>query len=372
MKNIFVDGHIFDKEFQGTVTFVRNLYRSLSKFDDIKIAIGVKNINNAKKLFSGCKNIEFIQYKATSRIRYITEIPSILQKGNFDYAHFQYVIPPFKTNKKTKIIVTIHDILYYDFPEEFPLSYRIIRDLTFKYSARNADIITTVSNYSRVKISEIFKIPQENIYLIPNGLSEEFMKDYSKGKAKAFIEKNFNIKNEYILYVSRIEPRKNHELLLSAYLKLKLWGKNIDLIFIGKETIKNKILKKILKNIPDSIKEKIHIFSSISPEEVKKFYLASRLMVYPSKAEGFGIPVIEAFALGIPTLFSYTTSMSEFSFAKKGGFDPYSLESLMEKITKQLEGDLFTEDELEKIKKYVRDYYNWERISKKFYEQVLI
>ena len=95
------------------------------------------------------------------------QVPTVGDKclHNIDYAHFQYVIPPIK---KCKYIVTIHDVLFLDFPQYFPFLYRLKNNLLFKYSAKKSDIVLTVSQYSKERIEMHFNI--NDVKIIPNAV----------------------------------------------------------------------------------------------------------------------------------------------------------------------------------------------------------
>lgn len=363
MKKVFVDGYVLDGTFQGSATFIYNLYRSFAAlYNTTKIVIGTNNIDYVNKLFMDFNNVSTVKYKSESRLRYLIDIPKILKSGGFDYAHFTYMTPLFKP-KHCKFIVNLHDILYRDIPTEFSFRYKIIRDLAFRYAANKSDIIVTISRYSKIGINRYFKIPIEKINILTIGLPNEFNGQIDVSMAKNHVKNKLNIENDYILYVSRIEPRKNHELLLQAYLDLQLWKKNISLVFVGKSDIENVNLLKLLQNLPYKIKQYVILINKLEFNLLVELYKAAKIFVYPSKAEGFGIPIIEALALGIPTLCSNTTAMYEFKFIKKGFFNPYSLDSLKYKLKLALNGSLFSDSEIAKIQKYVRSYFRWDNAS---------
>lgn len=367
MKKIrfFVDGHVLNGQFHGTATFLEYLYKEIAeKNKNIEIVIGAYNYDYAVKLFQNYSNIQIVKYNSDSKLRFLVDIPRILKNQYFDYAHFQYVIPFYKPNN-CKYIVTIHDILYKDFPDEFSFIYKFSRNIFFKYAAKKSDIITTVSEYSKRSIAKYFRIDINKIDILPIGISQDFCHDYDKNTSRDFVKKNLSIQNNYILYVSRIEPRKNHELLLQAYLDLQLWKENIDLVMVGKVYIKNQKYSELLNEIPQEAKKNIHLLENLSFDILFELYKSARMSVYPSKAEGFGIPIVESLALGIPTLFSNTTAMSEFKFAEKYFIDPFDLKSLRDKIRLELGNGIYSEKEQEAMKENICLNYNWYNCAKK-------
>ena len=136
---IFVDAHVFDGEFQGTRTFIKGIYSILAEKSDLQIFLAAHDIENLRSEFAKNEKIVFIQYKTRSSLtRLLYEIPSILRKYEIHYAHFQYISPFIK---RCRYIVTIHDLLFMEYPREFPLLYRLTRSIIFKRSTATADIV---------------------------------------------------------------------------------------------------------------------------------------------------------------------------------------------------------------------------------------
>ena len=165
---IFVDAHVFDGEYQGTQTYLREMYLKILDFRrDIIVYFGAADIACINSIFGHFNNARFIQYNSKRPFnRLFIEIPRIIDHLQCTYAHFQYVIP-FKKYQYCTYIVTIHDILFNDFPNEFSFLYRLQRNITFKLSAKRCDILLTVSNYSKNKISKRYNIDINTIlYLL--------------------------------------------------------------------------------------------------------------------------------------------------------------------------------------------------------------
>lgn len=368
MKNIkfFVDGHVLNGQFHGTATFLEYLYKEVAEQNkNIEITIGSYNYKYANKLFRNYSNVKVVKYNNNSKLRLFFDIPMILKNNDFDFAHFQYVIPFYKP-KGCKYIVTIHDILYKDIPKEFSFIYKFIRNITFKYAAKRSDYVTTVSEYSKNSVAKYFGINADTIGIITNGLSQEFYLGYDVAKSKNNIKNELKIENYYIIYVSRIEPRKNHDQLLQAYLNLKLWEKNISLVVVGKVYTENYKYTNLMSNIPLEAKKYIYFLENLNFSVLLDLYRSARISVYPSKAEGFGIPIIESLSLAVPTLFSNTTAMSEFKFAEKYFIDPFDIKSLEEKIAFELEYGIYKKNELLAIQKKIRKKFSWKNSAKQF------
>lgn len=354
-RNYLVDCHCFDSNLsQGITTYIEGIYKYLPHIaKDINFYFVASNLNKIQKIFGCGDNIKYIPLKSKDRInRLFFEIPKIIKKYNIEYAHYQYICP-FIKNCKT--IVTLHDILFVDYPQYFPFTYRLFKGLMFKISARRADMLCTVSEYSREQISRHYKINKEEIVITPNAVSKEFY-SINGDKPEFFPEK-------YILYVSRIEPRKNHIAIIKAFKRLKLADDNYNLVFIGKETVATPEFHRALNNLTDNIKKRIKVISQSSFAELKLWYKYASLFVYPSFAEGFGIPPIEAAAAEVPVICNNSTAMSEFSFLGKNLIDISDENVLDDRIIDCIYNKSF---DLETISHKVKQIYDWKTIAVNF------
>jgi len=211
-----------------------------------------------------------------------------------------------------------------DYPHYFPKFYSEKRKYLFNYSARNSDYLLTVSEYSKQRISDVFKIPGTRILITPNGVSDTFLNcRVAKEKSAEYIFEKYQVK-EFLLYVSRIEERKNQHLLLDWYAVNKMWSLGYSLVFIGNDTF-NSRFDSLISSLEVDAKESIKWFSEMSDDDLLHFYNAAKCFIYPSKAEGFGIPVLEAAVLETPVVCSDKTAMREFDFFDLK-FDPDNIE----------------------------------------------
>jgi glycosyltransferase involved in cell wall biosynthesis len=353
---IFVDGRVFDTEYQGTRTYIHNLYKIIDQIGDFEIFMASCNLDNTAAFFPGSSNINFIRYNTVSKLqRAFRELPEMMTRHRIDAAHYQYVAPP---RKNCLQIVTIHDLLFKDFPEEFSFGYKMVKGAAFYLSAKRADLVTTVSDYSKKAIVRHFNIPEKNIHVVPNGVSGFFFEPYDKQKVALEVWEKFSLKN-YILYVSRIEPRKNQLDLLRAYLDLGLHKQGKSLVFVGRTSIAVPQLQELLAPLDEDIKSRIFFLEDISNADLRRLYQAAELFVYPSKGEGFGIPPLEAGALGVPTICSNTTAMEEFSFFGDGHINP-DADTLKTAIVRALAE---APSGLREISNAIRKRYGWEKAA---------
>jgi len=364
---LFVDAHCFDKEHQGTRAYIKRIYTEFSKKNShVELYFGARDIDNLQRELENIPNSKFIKYRFPFTItRLLIEVPLLIRRYRIDLAHFQYIIPLIRN---CRYIVTTHDVLFNDFKSEFPTFYRLSRNFLFRYSIRHADIVTTVSEYSKASIRKYFKVGSE-IYITPNGVSEDFFEPFDKNTSRNYINEKFGIAR-YLLFVSRFEPRKNHALLLRAYLDLKLYLKGYSLVLLGHMSMKEPEFNTLLNHLPDDIKRFILVSATVNDQDLYHFYRGADVFIYPSKAEGFGLPPIEAGALKIPVICSNATAMYDFTFFGEYHIDPENYELFVQKIN-QIISNPPSEAQLAKISNEIANRYLFNNAATKLSEAIL-
>ena len=352
---IFIDAHVFDGIPQGTVTYLSGIYSELIKDKRFQLYVGSNEKSIAEK-FLGSNNFIHIKYKTHSRLkRLLYTIPKALKENQIDFAHFQYISP---LQKPCKYIVTIHDLLFLEFPKSFPLSYRIKNSILFYLSSKRADLVTTVSSYSKKSIQKFFNIPFDKIEITPNAVIEAHEKPESIQQLQG---------KRFILFVSRIEPRKNQALLIEIWKELNLADQNTELVLVGSEVIIDNQFNQQLQGLTEKEKEHFHWLTNVPSQNLLWLYKNCSLFVYPSVAEGFGIPPLEAAIYGAKVICSNTTAMADFDFFKEFSFSPLN----KEEIKKQLLRTLSQEFPHQYVRKEILDRYNWVMISRNFTSEIL-
>ena len=360
---LFVDAHVFDDKPQGTRTFIREIYLILAKLPGIRLYLGAYDTDSLAALFPPGESVVLVKYKSRSGLRRLLfDIPGIVRRYGIDYAHFQYMTPPWKNCRQ---IVTIHDVIFNDFPDEFSWSYRVRKRLLYGLAAWRADILTTVSEFSRGSIKKFLHTGARPVHVVPNGVSEKFFQPFDSRRSAGYIRDKYGVER-YILYVSRIEPRKNHLMILRAWLELKLYEQGFHLVFLGHETIPVPDLDRMIAGLPAEAKRYLLIDSEVKDEDLLEMYRAATLFVYPSKAEGFGIPPLEAAALRVPVLCSNTSAMKDFSFFGENHLDPYDYPAFKQRLHDVLSTPP-DKAYLEEVAALIRREYSWDGSARKLY-----
>ena len=182
-----------------------------------------------------------------------------------------------------------------------------LRALT-RFAAKRSRTVITGSGYSRDDIISSYGIDPEKVAVVPYGVSPLFSPEKDADRTQRVLERH-GIRQPYILFVGRLNPRKNLKSLSSIFLELKKKAFPHQLVIVGKQDYKSEeIVQTVGKsNFSDSI-----IFTGFVPDgDLPFLYQGAELFVYISLFEGVGLPVLEAMSSGLPVLTSNTTSLRE-------------------------------------------------------------
>lgn len=209
--------------------------------------------------------------------------------------------------EKTPIpsVVTIHDLIFLRYPEYYKKADIKIYELKFKHACVVADQIIAVSEQTKRDLIEFFQIPAEKIKVIYQTCDTRFQIKLSQEELQKTQQK-YQLPTRFILNVGTIEARKNLLLLVQALSHL---SPEIPLVVVGKATsYKKEVLRYIHQH---AISNPILFLENVDSADLPAIYQLADLFVYPSKFEGFGIPILEALNSGIPVLAAKGSCLEE-------------------------------------------------------------
>ena len=240
-------------------------------------------------------------------------------RTNLDLVHCPTVSTPFFCKSKTKLILTVHDLIPLIFPQYHNLRRNIYFRLFLKPALTRADKIIAVSNNTKADLIKYFHLSEAKIKVIHLGVDNKFKPTINKE-----ILIKYNLPTDYLLFVGTLEPRKNLERLIQAYNSLHITQK---LVIVGK---KGWDYKKLLKH------KNIQFTDYVEEKDLPAIYSQAKLFIYPSLYEGFGLPVLEAMACGCPTITSNLSSLPEVAGDAALLINPYSVQDIARAINKLL------------------------------------
>ena len=229
-----------------------------------------------------------------------------LEKEKIDIFHgLSNELPLNIHQSEVKSIVTIHDLIFLRYPQYYHSIDRKIYTYKFRKACENADKIIAISECTKRDIIEFFRIPADKIEVVYQGCDPSFIHPVAEEK-KREVRAKYRLPDQYILNVGSIEERKN---ALSAVQALMMLPEQIHLVIVGRHTEYTDKVEHFIKE--NKLEERVHIISNVPFDDLPAFYQLAEIFVYPSRFEGFGIPIIEALYSGIPVVAATGSCLEE-------------------------------------------------------------
>lgn len=241
-----------------------------------------------------------------------------LLKNNIDIYHgLSHEIPKGIDKTNIKSIVTIHDLIFERFPDQYNLIDRKIYSYKFQYACKHANKIIAISKQTKDDLIEFYEVPESKIAVCYQSCDERFFKKVSE-EEKAIVKKIYGLPDRFFLYTGSVIERKNLLVICQSMeiLKNKI---QIPLVVIGdggayKQTIKKFLREKNMNDLVIFLSEQettACLPGYTMATDFPAIYQQAECMIYPSIFEGFGIPVLEALCSKIPVITSNISSLPE-------------------------------------------------------------
>lgn len=205
--------------------------------------------------------------------------------------------------RNSGIINTIHDMGAWDSADEMTTLSRYYFKVSYRHAAKISEKIITVSHFSKERICSILCVPESRVDVIYSAVYDEIL----NGELVSFdkVKIKYNLPDKYIMTLSTLEPRKNMVILLDAFNNIAD-RVDYDLVLVGRKGWKMDSLLEMYQ-----AKERIHITGFVEDNHLSALYKNALCFVFPSLYEGFGLPPVEALALGTPVISSDAASLPE-------------------------------------------------------------
>ena len=252
-------------------------------------------------------------------------IPLDLYRRPVDLLHATYVVPPVCP---TRCVLTLHDIGFVLRPELFPWIIRQRLTLLTRWGAKRARRIITISQYSKGTIVDVLGVEPERVVVTPLGVDDVYHPADEDDEA---VLRRHGLSSGYILYVGKVQARKNTARLVRAYHALRQRLKDPPpLVIAGPRTWKSDETFETVERL--SLAGDITFTGYVPDGDLPALYRRALLLVYPSLFEGFALPLIEAMACGTPVVASRITSIPEVAGDAAVLFDPTSVEDIADSL----------------------------------------
>lgn len=240
-----------------------------------------------------------------------------------DAFHTAYYPVPFV---RVPTVLTVHDLRFLHMPETYQRARYWFLRASVPYSLSVAKRIVTVSENTKDDLINYLGVPSKKIDVSYNPVSANFARIKTDRDTNLAETKNkLKLPDKFILYVGTFEPRKNLGRLLEAFILVRRRF-NYKLVILGKREWDSDILFDIVKQ--NHLKNDVVFTGYVEEEDIRSVYSLASVLAFPSLHEGFGIPVIEAMACGVPVLTSNVSALPEVAGDAAILVDPYSIDSI--------------------------------------------
>lgn len=232
--------------------------------------------------------------------------PDSLLRGLDLFHATDHLIPKLS---RIPVVATLMDAIPLSHPEWVRARWVNLKNWLWRRTARWADHVLTVSEYSKQDISRFFGIDLEKISVVPLGVDARYFERFAPAQRREVIRR-LGLPEQFYLFVGTIQPRKNLERLLDAHAALSRRRQaETPLVIVGRLGWGCEVLMARLSD--DSLRGRVYWLKYLPDRDVRVLLQTARALVLPSLYEGFGLPVVEAFASGSPVITSAATSLPE-------------------------------------------------------------
>ncbi|HEY3277433.1 MAG TPA: glycosyltransferase family 1 protein [Syntrophorhabdaceae bacterium] len=333
---IGIDFHLAEREGTGNCTYMRNLVERLVSLDrtNAYLLYVTDSAYAYYRTFDSYPHVSLRSLGAGSPPVRMLRMGLMTYKDRIDILHANYYGPPFF---RGKLILTVHDLSFLAIPECFTAFERVKDQILIPHNVRRAFKVMTVSEFSKEDIVRNYHVPPDHVEVGYNGAGPLFKPLEDREAARAVV-KSYGVTGEYILYVGRLNKRKNLRSLVAAYGALKTEKGIPHQLVVG--GVRDFLPPDEMEEISRSPWKNELIFTGFLPEEhLPLFYGLADVFVYPSLYEGFGLPCLEAMSSGCPVISSDLTSLPEVVGDAGILLDPLDVKGLGDAIFRVVSND---------------------------------
>lgn len=357
---ILIDARVISDKMHGIARYSYNLIENIAEIDTENEYILLSGYTELQVFSSRYKNFKFI--KCNTPLYSIREqliIPPILKRERADLYHSPTFSAPIY--QPCKVIMTVHDMIHL-------ISGKSIHKLYYKNIVKRAMMkaaaVITVSEHSKCDIIKWIGIPEKKIHVTYNGIEERFKPSPDKTLPDE-IKKGYGISDRYILFVGNQKSHKNVTVILKAF-KMAVEKERLThhLILVG---IKEDIIEDKKNEIGDKFNNRIIYIDNLTDDDLIKLYQFADLFLSPSLYEGFGLPMLEAMACGIPVITSNRTSIPEVTGDAAILVDPENIQEIANAIGKVLKDENLRKDLIRKGLERAK-MFSWKKMAEETLE----
>ena len=339
---IGLDGKVLTLRAGGIGRYAINLTRAMlaeaaARRPELEFVIftGPQTSPEVMAEFRGACDECFLGAKS-SVIRSLALVPAALRRLRVDVFHgMDHVGIPF-VGRSAKTVVTVHDVIVLILPETFTPRHRLVVRTALARVRRKADRVIVPSQAVKRDVVTRLGVPGDRVVVTPEGCEPCFRPIRSAGALHAAAAK-YGLPPRYVLAVGTLEPRKNLTTLLRAFARLRRDGEvdpELRLVLAGARGWLEEPIFRAVRSL--GLDEAVHFPGFIDDDDLPAVYGGAALFVFPSLYEGFGLPLLEAMACGVPVVASNVSSLPEVAGDAALLVDPRETDDLADAVARAL------------------------------------
>jgi len=248
-----------------------------------------------------------------------------------------HTIPFLPIPRRCKVVVTVHDVGFRHFPDLYKPIQVWYHELTMKKIKKRADVILTISQFSKNEIMRYYGIAEERIKISYLGYDQDKYNTEEKvgGEPRLGVLDKYKITSPYLLYVGRLEKKKNIGNIVKSFALIKERFSDLKLVLAGNSGNQFEAIKEIIKN--QKLENEIILPGYVEAQDLPPLIKGAAIFLFPTLYEGFGLPILEAMACGTPVITSDIEPHREVAGGAAALVDPYNPQSLADKIAEILD-----------------------------------
>lgn len=287
MRRIAVDADVLGRNRTGDETYVAALLRELAPLLDGEEILAITRRPDLVP-----DGIEAVELPARSQMARMTfGLPHVLRQLRPDLAHFLYAIP---IGYRRRAVVTVHDLSFERLPAIMGFRDRLLFRTQVPRSARRAERVLTGSEQTKRDLIEDYAVAEDRIVVTPYGVDPFYGPEGPRREGR------------YALFVGAIQPRKDPQAALEA---LALLNGDLRLVMVGPEKRGGQEVRETIRRL--GLQDRVELTGHVERHELAALYRGAACLVFPSRYEGFGLPVVEAMASGTPVVAARTGAVPE-------------------------------------------------------------